>query len=350
MPLIQTLPQGKLDIIGDIHGQYEALQNLLHYLGYDPNGKHPQGRKIVLVGDLVDRGENSPAVLAWFQQAHQLGYAYMVLGNHEINLLMNEPKDGSGWFFNSRAEKDAHNYAPWERLPENQKRHLIDFLKTQPLVLQRSDLRIVHAAWLPESIAKLAEHNHEDIVNVHQEWEEHHHCCTKHAPWFDAYLQEQRQHAHDLENPSKTPPMLHYTAIHDVYKSTINPIRALTCGIETVAVEPFYASGRWRFSVRYPWWDDYQDAVPIIIGHYWRQWHNTRKSPKHRENTFTVPPHHWHGARNNVFCCDFSVGARWRDRKKAIAPSQSEYRLAALRFPEKTLVFDNGEIVQTQFG
>ena len=260
MPLIQTLPQGKLDIIGDIHGQYEALQNLLHYLGYDPNGKHPQGRKIVLVGDLVDRGENSPAVLAWFQQAHQLGYAYMVLGNHEINLLMNEPKDGSGWFFNSRAEKDAHNYAPWERLPENQKRHLIDFLKTQPLVLQRSDLRIVHAAWLPESIAKLAEHNHEDIVNLHQEWEEHHHCCTKHAPWFDAYLQEQRQHAHDLENPSKTPPMLHYTAIHDVYKSTINPIRALTCGIETVAVEPFYASGRWRFSVRYPWWDDYQDG------------------------------------------------------------------------------------------
>lgn len=130
MPLIQTLPSGKLDIIGDIHGQYEALQNLLHYLGYSPEGKHPQGRKIILVGDLIDRGPDAPAVLNWFMHAQKLGYAFMVLGNHEINLLSNEPKDGSGWFFNSRAERDAENYAPWNRLPENQKNHYPIFKTT----------------------------------------------------------------------------------------------------------------------------------------------------------------------------------------------------------------------------
>lgn len=107
MSLIQELPNCPLDIIGDVHGQLEALQNLLHYLGYTPTGKHPQGRKIVFVGDLVDRGPDSPAVLEWYKQAHQAGNAYMVLGNHELNLLMNEPKDGSGWFFNCRAEKTA---------------------------------------------------------------------------------------------------------------------------------------------------------------------------------------------------------------------------------------------------
>lgn len=350
MPLIQALLPGKLDIIGDIHGQFEALQNLLHYLGYSPEGKHPQGRKLVLVGDLIDRGDNSPAVLEWYQRAHQQGYAQMVLGNHEINLLMQEPKDGSGWFFNSRAEQDAFHYAPWHRQPENQKAALIEFLRKQPLILQRADLRIVHAAWLPESIAKLAERNHEEIITLHQEWQELQQCCIKHTAWFDHYLAEQRAHAHDLENPNLEPPMLPHTAEHDVYCSQFNPIRALTCGVEMVSTVPFYASGRWRFSVRHSWWDDYHDNIPVIVGHYWRQWQSARKPPKHRENTFTVPSHYWHGARGNVFCCDFSVGARWRDRKKNIPPSQSEHRLAALRFPEKTLVFDNGEVVQTVYG
>lgn len=350
MPLIQNLPAGKLDIIGDVHGQFEALQNLLHYLGYSPEGKHPHGRKIVLVGDLVDRGPDTPAVLDWFMQAHKAGNALMVLGNHELNLLNNEPKDGSGWFFNCRAERDATNYAPWQRQPENQKNHIIQFLKQQPIILQRHDLRIVHAAWLPKAIAQLQERNHEDLMTLHQEWEDQYHCCIKHAPWFDDYLEEQRLHAHDLENPNVAPLMLPQTAQHDVYKSQANPFRALTCGIEVVAPEPFFASGRWRFSVRHAWWDDYYDNIPVVIGHYWRQWQPSHKLPKHRENTFTVPPHHWHGARKNVFCCDFSVGARWRDRKRDIAPSQSEHRLAALRFPEKTLVFDNGEVVDTVYG
>ena len=118
MPLIQPLPGCPLDIIGDVHGQFEALQNLLHYLGYSPAGKHPQGRKLVFVGDLIDRGPDSPAVADWAKQAIRAGNAFMVLGNHEINLLAHEPKDGSGWFFDCRASKDSHNYAPWQRQPE----------------------------------------------------------------------------------------------------------------------------------------------------------------------------------------------------------------------------------------
>lgn len=346
MSLIQELPNCPLDIIGDVHGQLEALQNLLHYLGYTPTGKHPQGRKIVFVGDLVGRGPDSPAVLEWYKQAHQAGNAYMVLGNHELNLLMNEPKDGSGWFFNCRAEKDSHNYAPWQMQPENTKKQLINFLKQQPLVLERSDLRIVHAAWLPKSIAKLQAHNTSDLLTLAHDWDEELNCCIKHAPWWDDYLEEQRQYAHRLESFSNPPPMLHATAQHDIYRSSSHPVRALTCGVEQTAQEPFFAGGRWRFSVRNPWWDSYTDTQHVVIGHYWRQWNHTPQ-PKHRENIFTVPSNHWHGARKNVFCVDFSVGARWRDRKKNITPCQSEFRLAALRFPEKTLVFDNGEIAQT---
>ena len=63
MPLVQDLPKGPIDIIGDIHGEYEALQSLLQVLGYSDLGHHPQGRKLVFTGDLVDRGPDSPAVM-----------------------------------------------------------------------------------------------------------------------------------------------------------------------------------------------------------------------------------------------------------------------------------------------
>ena len=348
MSLIQTLPNGALDIIGDVHGQYEALQNLLHYLGYQADGNHPKGRKLVFVGDLIDRGPDSPAVLAWFEQAYYAGHALMVLGNHEINLLAQEAKDGSGWFFGNREQQDAHNYAPWQCLPQSQHSHLLTFLQQQPLVLQRQDLRIVHAAWLSDSIAQIQNQNHVNLCDLIQDWDDEINFCIKQMPWYEQYKIEQRQYAHELENINYPLPMLRATAQHDVYRSINHPIRALTCGVEKVVTMPFFAGGRWRFSIRNHWWEDYQDVPYVVIGHYWRTWYEDSVCAKHSKGMFNVPPNHWHGARNNVFCIDFSVGARWRDRKKGIIPMHSKFRLAALRFPEKTLMFDNGEFVDTK--
>ncbi|HEY9209506.1 MAG TPA: metallophosphoesterase, partial [Acidovorax sp.] len=64
MSLIQALPPGALDIVGDIHGEIDALEQLLAHLGYDAQGWHPDGRTLVFVGDFCDRGPDSPAVLA----------------------------------------------------------------------------------------------------------------------------------------------------------------------------------------------------------------------------------------------------------------------------------------------
>ena len=116
----QSLPDTPLDIVGDVHGEFAAFQSLLHRLGYRDDGFHPHGRRLVFVGDLCDRGPNSPAMLAWFKQAYERGWAWMVLGNHELNILADDPKDGSGWFFDVRAEKDAH-YAPWHCVEEKEK-------------------------------------------------------------------------------------------------------------------------------------------------------------------------------------------------------------------------------------
>jgi protein phosphatase len=85
---------GAFDIIGDVHGCADELQALLGKLGYriewsDDHGDRtvtvasPEGRKVVFVGDLVDRGPNSPDVLRIAMSMMAAGTAYAVQGNHD---------------------------------------------------------------------------------------------------------------------------------------------------------------------------------------------------------------------------------------------------------------------------
>ena len=83
---------GPFDIIGDVHGCYDELVALLAKLGYEVSADgldaaHPQGRKAFFVGDLVDRGPASPAVLRLAMNMTATGAALAVPGNHEAKLL-----------------------------------------------------------------------------------------------------------------------------------------------------------------------------------------------------------------------------------------------------------------------
>ncbi|MEM9272691.1 MAG: polynucleotide kinase-phosphatase [Cyanobacteria bacterium P01_F01_bin.143] len=89
---------GPFDIIGDIHGCYDEAVDLIQKLGYTistvaDNGRnfgiavaHPENRKIIFLGDLVDRGYNSPTVLKLVMSMVRSGVAFCVPGNHEIKL------------------------------------------------------------------------------------------------------------------------------------------------------------------------------------------------------------------------------------------------------------------------
>lgn len=78
---------GPFDIIGDIHGCRSELDTLLARLGYaDGDGAHPGGRTAVFVGDLVDRGPDSPGVLRRVMRMVGAGNALCVPGNHENKL------------------------------------------------------------------------------------------------------------------------------------------------------------------------------------------------------------------------------------------------------------------------
>jgi protein phosphatase len=86
---------GPFDVIGDIHGCRAELETLLVDLGYsiarDDGGrvvgaKHPE-RRAVFVGDLVDRGPDTPGVLRLVMGMVGDGDAFCVTGNHENKLL-----------------------------------------------------------------------------------------------------------------------------------------------------------------------------------------------------------------------------------------------------------------------
>ena len=82
---------GPFDIIGDVHGCQPELAGLLDTLGYQPGEdgmrRHPAGRTAVFLGDLVDRGPDTPGVLRIVMSMVAGGAALCVPGNHETKLL-----------------------------------------------------------------------------------------------------------------------------------------------------------------------------------------------------------------------------------------------------------------------
>lgn len=83
--------RGPFDFVGDVHGCTDELVALLGELGYDvapdrSTARHPGGRTAFFVGDLVDRGPDSPGVLRLVMGMVRDGTAVCVPGNHENKL------------------------------------------------------------------------------------------------------------------------------------------------------------------------------------------------------------------------------------------------------------------------
>lgn len=90
----QKTETGPFDLIGDVHGCFDELAALLRVLEYRINPiregfevYHPEGRKLVFLGDLVDRGPKTPQVLRLVMDAVKSGDAFCVAGNHDAKLV-----------------------------------------------------------------------------------------------------------------------------------------------------------------------------------------------------------------------------------------------------------------------
>jgi len=97
------------DIIGDIHGHSDELNALLETLGYrniEKSRRHPDGRKVIFLGDYIDRGPKIREVLQTVGGMVDAGQALAILGNHEVNALRFETVGSDGQFLRPQSTKN----------------------------------------------------------------------------------------------------------------------------------------------------------------------------------------------------------------------------------------------------
>jgi protein phosphatase len=161
-PRVKRLEErGPFDVVGDVHGCALELAELLGALGYETKGwpvgppagglpiaRHPGGRRLVFVGDVVDRGPDTPAVLRLVMSGVAAGDAFCVVGNHDDKLYR---------ALIGRRVQIKHglsqSLAQLEREPAAFREQVRDFLGDLPshLILDGGRLVVTHAG-LPERL------------------------------------------------------------------------------------------------------------------------------------------------------------------------------------------------------
>lgn len=301
------LPEGPLDLVGDVHGEITALEGLLHHLGYWADGTHADGRRLVFLGDLVDRGPDSPAVVRRVRDLVNHGGALAVMGNHDLHAVRRKKKSFNTWLLGHGPVESTETPVGSER----ERDEIIAFLRTLPLALERDDLRVVHACWDDEALAllQLERDPGEALVRHHDRVAA---GFAAHADEVSLALAHQNQ----------------------------NPVRVITSGPEMRAPAPFFSAGRVRTECRRPWWDEYDDGPFVVFGHY------SRVSIPEAETGTDLFVGQLAGCTlgpGRAMCIDYSVGGRAVERELGRADGSYTGRLAALRWPEHELVFDDGE-------
>jgi len=341
------LSDGPLDVIGDVHGEIDALQALLAQLGYARDGRHPGGRRAVFVGDLCDRGPDSPAVLDLVMDWVQAGCAQCVLGNHELNVLLGEPKHGNGWFFDRNHELANGEFLNSRAATPGRRAAWIAFLERLPLALVRDDLRVVHACWDEAALARLGPllAAGASCGSACADLDRSARDLLRGSGINARAAREVQAYRHAFKDRRAELPLLPACAEEATLLQNANPVKVITSGLEAPSERPIWAGGRWRMTQRARWWNDYGDRPAVVMGHYWRR--DARAAPEAVTGDWDYPlgdygAYDWMGPRRNVFCVDYSVGGRYAERARGEGPPW-QTRLAALRWPECELAFDDGE-------
>lgn len=166
----KNLTFSRFDIITDIHGSLDKLIGLLKKLGYQRDSKsyyHPDGRKILFLGDYIDRGDDQCEVFFIVRDIvnHDRGIALM--GNHEFNAILYATKDGFGGHLREHSERNNTQHKAFldQFVYESDLYYeAINFFKTLPFMFENDDFRALHACWDKKSIEVLKGYSNENYV------------------------------------------------------------------------------------------------------------------------------------------------------------------------------------------
>lgn len=143
------------DVIGDIHGCYDELAQLLTELGHedllDPDiapAAEGVAPKVIFVGDIVDRGDRIVDALRLVHRLCVRGHALTVVGNHDDRFLR--------WLIGRKVHIEhglQETISEFDAIPDEERERwreeLVDFLSALPWAIGIDDGNaiVAHAAW-----------------------------------------------------------------------------------------------------------------------------------------------------------------------------------------------------------
>jgi len=149
-----------IDFIGDIHGHADKLKDLLNKLGYTINNgayAHPE-RKVLFVGDYIDRGPQIRETLQIVKAMVDAGNAIALMGNHEYNAICFHFQETEGGHLRKHLIKNIiQHYETLKQFQNKQSEYeeYLEWFKTLPLYYESNSFRAVHACWDNNNIAYL---------------------------------------------------------------------------------------------------------------------------------------------------------------------------------------------------
>lgn len=141
------------DIIGDVHGRYDHLVDLLKKLGYREkyNGWSKSGHQAIFVGDLIDGPGQHVRTVNLVRKMVENNHAHCILGNHEFNAIAwaTKNEDAPGTYLRAHDQNNRNQHEAFLSEVEGQTIHgeLIQWFKTLPLWMDLGKIRVVHACW-----------------------------------------------------------------------------------------------------------------------------------------------------------------------------------------------------------
>lgn len=178
------------DIIGDIHGHATELKWLLEKLGYGKDGDiwyHPQ-RKVVFLGDFVDRGPEQVETVTIVRTMLEAGQALAIMGNHEFNAVawsMPNPQRPGHYLREHSAKNLDQHRAFLKQTGEGSPRYrdFIDWFKTLPLFIELEGFRVIHACWHNEHLRRIRPYLDADNRILSNAWPE---LADEDSPGFES--------------------------------------------------------------------------------------------------------------------------------------------------------------------
>lgn len=139
------------DVFGDVHGMLDELKMLMEKMGYEEQAdglyRHPDGRRMLFEGDVVDRGPFSLQALEFIMRHVKAGIAKCIAGNHDKNLVKFWDAYQSGQLDSWKSYATAQSGMELLNLPKLLAEQLVQFIREMPLfaVYEGETKRVVFA-------------------------------------------------------------------------------------------------------------------------------------------------------------------------------------------------------------